>query len=46
VVSLNGVSRITDPQYNERTGSYVIEGIDGSFGPSGGRQILDIGITV
>jgi hypothetical protein len=36
-------SRIDDPTYPERTGTYFIERVDGEFGISGGRQKIGIG---
>jgi len=42
----NMVSQIIDKKYAERNGKYVIEGVDGSFGRSGGRQKIQIGIGV
>jgi hypothetical protein len=34
---------IDDVKYPERTGKYFISGVDGEFGPSGGRQKIKIG---
>jgi len=46
LADLNMVSQIIDKKYNERNGKYVIEGIEGSFDKSGGRQKIQIGISV
>lgn len=40
------VAVITDRLYPERTGRYFIEGVSGDFGPSGGRQKIQIGIRL
>lgn len=34
---------IDDMRYKERKGDYFIEGVDGDFGPNGGRQKIKIG---
>lgn len=46
IVTVNDVSSITDAKYNERTGRYVIEGLEGRFNKNGGRQVCQIGINV
>ncbi|TAN18833.1 MAG: hypothetical protein EPN37_04535 [Chitinophagaceae bacterium] len=37
---------LDDPQYAERSGSYLIEGVEVSFGTSGARRTCEIGIKV
>jgi len=46
MADLNIVAVISDPKYEQRTGRYVIEGIEGTFSHAGGRQKLDIGINL
>ena len=46
IADLNMVSQIIDQKYQERNGKYVIEGVEGSFSRSGGRQKIQIGISV
>ncbi len=46
IVDLNMVSVISDSNYPSRNGIYVIEGIEGSFSRSGGRQKIHVGINV
>ena len=46
VAELNTVDVIIDNEYNERNGSYVIEGVEGSFSTSGGRQKISIGVKL
>ena len=34
--------QIEDPKYPARSGKYFIEGVEGEFGPGGGRQKIKI----
>jgi hypothetical protein len=40
------VANISDPNYSERSGDYYCEGIEVSYGTSGGRRIVEIGAKV
>lgn len=40
------VSQIIDKKFEDRNGSYIIDGVDGSFGTSGGRQKIHIDFSV
>lgn len=39
-------TNITDNRYPERTGLYLIESVEGEFGPNGGRQKVAIGVNL
>lgn len=40
------VARIADPQYQQRNGSYYVEGVEVEFSTSGGRRTIEIGAQV
>lgn len=40
------VASITDPNYSERSGDYYCEGIEVTYGTSGGRRVIEIGAKV
>jgi hypothetical protein len=46
LVQCNMTTEIVDNKYKDRTGKYVIEGVEGSFDRSGGRQKVQIGFKV
>ncbi|WP_162923649.1 hypothetical protein [Arachidicoccus soli] len=39
-------AKITDDKYPERSGSYFVESVEGSFSNRGGRQIVGIGFSL
>lgn len=40
------LAELTDEQYGERNGTYFIEAVEVSFGTSGGRRIVQLGMKV
>jgi hypothetical protein len=40
------IADITDPRFNDRSGKYYIEGVEITFGQSGARRKVDIGIKL
>jgi len=42
----NDTAKLEDPQYGERDGAYIVESTEVTFGTTGARRVLEIGIKV
>jgi hypothetical protein len=45
-VKIGMTAEIIDKKFKERQGSYLVDGVEGSFGPGGGRQKVHIDFSV